>query len=117
MCLLIQSIVSVATEVLGWADPDKVTHRGLDGLGLGFLLFPVVHHLRHQDHHGDDEADPGADEDATQGVESYALTVVQHRAVRPQGGVPEPEPRLEVRGGDFFFKLDLLLRDSKYLSF
>ena len=99
MPLLIQSIVSVAGEVLGGAHPDKVTHRGLDGLDLGFLLFPVVHHLRHQDHHGDDEADPGADEDAAQGVESYALTVVQHRAVRPQGGVPEPESRLEVRGG------------------
>ena len=95
MCLLIQSIVSVAAKVLGWAHPDKVTHRGLDGLDLGFLLFPVVRHLRHQDHHGDDEADPGADEDAAQGVESYALTVVQHGAVRPQGGVPESEPRLE----------------------
>ena len=78
-------------EVLGWIDPDKVTRR-LDGLNPGFILFPVVDHLRHQDHHGDDEADPGADEDAAQGVESYALTVVQHRAVCPQGGVPEPEP-------------------------
>ena len=87
--------MSVA-EVLARTDPDKVPPR-LDGLTAWFLLFPVVHHLRHQDHHGDDEADPGADEDAAQGVESDALTVVQHRAVCPQGGVPEPGPeeRLE----------------------
>ena len=79
----IQSVVSVGGEVLGGADPDKVPHR-LDGLDPGLLLFPVVHHLRHQDDHGDDEADPGADKDAAQGVERDALTVVQHRAVRPQ---------------------------------
>ena len=87
--------MSVA-EVLARTDPDKVPPR-LDGLTAWFLLFPVVHHLRHQDHHGDHEADPGADEDAAQGVESDALTVVQHWAVCPQGGVPEPEPeqRLE----------------------
>ena len=88
--------MSVAGQVLAWTDPDKVTPR-LDGLEPRFLLLPVVDHLRHQDHHCYDEADPGADEDAAQGVESDALTVVQHWAVCPQGGVPEPgsEQRLE----------------------
>ena len=92
--------MSVA-EVLARTDPDKVPPR-LDGLTAWFLLFPVVHHLRHQDHHGDHEADPGADEDAAQGVESDALTVVQHRTVRPQWGVPEPEPESSLDRANTF---------------
>jgi len=50
----------------------------------------VVHDLCRQDHHGDDESDPGADEDTTEGVESDSLAIIQDWALRPQGRVPEP---------------------------
>ena len=51
--------------------------------GLWFLLF-VVHHLGRQHDHRDDEADPGADEDAAQRVESDALAVVQDGTLSSQ---------------------------------
>ena len=63
--------------------PHRTNLCHLRAQGLWFLLF-VVHHLGRQHDHRDDEADPGADEDAAQGVESYALTVVQDGTLSSQ---------------------------------
>ena len=121
MCLLVQSIVSVAGEVLGGADPDKVTHRGLHRLDLGFILFPVVHHLRCQDNHRDDQPYGGGDEDTTQGVELDTLAVIQHWAVSTPAGVPVTGSGEDDIKKIFFFltynKVYMLLRLFKTLSF
>ena len=89
--------------------------------GVLLLPSPVVHHLRCQDNHRDDQPYGGGDEDTTQGVELDTLAVIQHWAVSTPAGVPVTGSGEDDIKKIFFFltynKVYMLLRLFKTLSF